>query len=224
MDFHNNIFAGPPSQLFSQGRASSCSETTASSPNPPLAAVAVGIADPCNPSGACDRCASRQGKSKFLFSGSEFSHRRVAFKFGVCSQSTDRKSLPLAHLWWLCGKSQLSQSLPSGLRPRQELPLPLSQTTPDPKGSHPHSLWKILVKSSAQMLTRCCWLQRISVTLSCLSKAHGAAWGVGREVTPKAGPCPRQCTQYLRGSRGTGTQQKRFLFLFMYTLVFPAKC
>lgn len=80
-------------------------------PKPSLAAVAVGIADLWNPFGACDRCATCQGKPKFLFSRSEFSHRRVAFKFGVCSGSTDRRSLSLAHLWWLCGKSQLSQSL-----------------------------------------------------------------------------------------------------------------
>lgn len=126
MDFHNNIFAGPPSQLFSQGRAVSCSETTTSSPNPSLAAVTVGIADLWNPLGACDRCASCQGKPKFLFSRSEFSHRQLPFKSGVCSQSRDRKSLPLAHFWWLWEKPVVSTSSRSstGSGPGRSSPCP----------------------------------------------------------------------------------------------------
>lgn len=90
-----------------------------------------------------------------------------------------------------------------------------SSPCPCPNYTWPHwiSLENLGEIPLPQMVTICC----------CLSKARRAVWGVGREVTPKTGPCPRQGTQHLRDNRATGTQQKIFLFLLMYTHMFPAK-
>lgn len=98
-----------------------------------------------------------------------------------------------------------------GLRPRQEL---LYNYKPAPNYTWPQgiSLENLGGIPLPQMITRCC----------CLSKAHRAVWGVGGEVTPRAGPCSGQCTQHLRDGRATGTQLK-FSWFYLCTHVPPAK-
>lgn len=184
MGFHNSIFAGPRSRLFSQGREASCSETTTYSPNPPPAAVAVGIADPCNLYSACDRCAECYGKPKLLFSGSEFSHMRVAWNL----VSVHRARTGKASTWPVLGLSAMwenpivstssSSSKGLGSERRSHYPRPNLHLTPRDLS---RILCKILMLPHCPVCSQDAAGFSIPARHGAVSQKHLGLYGVGVE-------------------------------------------